>query len=63
MVPITKIASTPRASGESKPYLSITTPKLGSRQMELVIPMVSRLNPRSKAIGNAKNTVPRLPSS
>ena len=60
MDPITKTANTPRVSGDLKPYLSIMTPKLGSRQMELVIPITSLLKPKSSAIGNAKR-VPKLP--
>ena len=60
MDPITKTAKTPRVSGDLKPYLSIMTPKLGSRQIELVIPITSLLKPKSSAIGNA-NRVPKLP--
>lgn len=62
MDPITKMAKTPRASGDLNPYLSIMTPKLGSRQMELVIPMTSLLKPRSNATGNAMS-VPKSPKS
>ena len=62
MDPITKIAKTPRASGELKPYLSIMIPKLGSRQIELAIPITSLLKPKSKATGNAMR-VPKSPRS
>ena len=59
--PITKIAKTPRVSGDLKPYLSIIIPKLGSRQMELVIPITSLLKPKNSATGNAIR-VPRSPN-
>jgi len=62
MDPITKMAKTPLVSGDLKPYLSIMTPKLGSRQMELAIPITSLLNPKSKATGNAIR-VPKSPKS
>ena len=60
--PIAKIARTPRASGDLKPYLSMMVPRLGSRQIELAIPITSLLNPKSKATGNAIR-VPRFPKS
>ena len=59
---MTKIAKTPRASGDPKPYLSMITPKLGSRQIELAIPITSLLKPKSKATGNAIR-VPKSPKS
>lgn len=59
--PMTKIAKTPRASGDLNPYLSMITPKLGSRHIELVIPITSLLKPNSKATGNAIR-VPKSPS-
>ena len=60
--PITKMAKTPRASGDLKPYLSMMIPRLGSRQMELAIPITSLLKPKSKATGNAIR-VPKSPKS
>ena len=61
MDPITKTAKTPRASGDLKPYLSMIIPKLGSRQIELVIPTTSLLKPNNKATGNAIR-VPKSPN-
>ena len=60
MDPITKTARTPRVSGDLKSYLSMITPKLGSRPMELVIPITSLLKPKINAKGNARR-VPKLP--
>ena len=59
--PITKIDKTPRASGDLKPNLSIIIPKSGSRQIEVDIPIVSRLKPKSKATGKAIK-VPKSPN-
>ena len=62
-VPIINTVKTPLVSAESNPNLSITTATLVSRPIELVIPIVSFLNPKSNATGSAKNTVPKLPNS
>ena len=61
-VPIMKIANTPLDSGELNPNLSTTTATLGSRPMEFVIPIASRLNPNINAIGSIK-IVAKCPNS
>ena len=49
IVPTMNSANIPLASGELNPYLSTTTATSGSRPMEFVKPIDSRLNPKSKA--------------
>lgn len=53
IVPTMNSANIPLASGELNPYLSTTTATSGSRPMEFVKPIDSRLNPKSKATGSA----------
>ena len=53
IVPTINNAKIPLDSGELNPYLSTTTATSGSRPIELVIPIVSLLNPKSNATGSA----------
>ena len=62
-VPTMNSANIPLASGELNPYLSTTTATSGSRPMEFVKPIDSRLNPKSKATGSAIKIVARCPNS
>jgi len=52
----------PFVSDELKPYLSIMTAICGSLQMELVIPIASRLNPNIIARGSPIIIAPRSPN-
>ena len=52
----------PFVSGVLNPYLSIITAICGSLQIELVIPIASRLNPNSIAMGSPMIIAPRSPN-
>ena len=63
-VPVMYSASTPRPSGESMPKRSPMMARPGSRPMENVAPIASRLIPSSSATGMPRATQPtRLPNS
>ena len=63
-VPVMYSASTPRPSGESMPKRSPMMARPGSRPMEKVAPIASRLMPSISATGMPSATQPiRLPSS
>ena len=63
IVPMMNSANIPLDSEELNPYLSTTTATSGSRPMELVMPIVSLLKPKSKATGSAIKIVARGPNS